>query len=385
MQHSKFKNRILNTIVFSIVSMLFWQCSNQPKAMPESVSTNDSILMLTSAQVKYAFIETAILRDKNIATVIRLNGKIDVPPQSLVSVSVPLGGYLKSTRLLSGMHVSKGEVIAVLEDPQYVRLQQEYLQTKSKLHFAELNFQRQKALNESQASSDKTTQEAQSEMENQRILLRALAQQLKLISVNPDNLTEANITKSVPVYCTINGYVSKVNVNIGKYVNPSEVLFELIDPADIHLNLKAYEKDVNKLQIGQNLIAFSNANPTKKYAGKIILISKDISNEGISEIHCHFEQYDNSLLPGMYMNAEIETHSALSQALPEESIVNFEGKDYVFERKDTLQFVMLSVLTGLKENGYIQIQNGSYLLGKDIVVKNAYTLLMALKNKVTDE
>ncbi|MBS1775594.1 MAG: efflux RND transporter periplasmic adaptor subunit [Bacteroidetes bacterium] len=385
MQLFKFKNRFLKTIAFPIASFLFWQCGNQPKALPESTSTNDSIVKLTSAQLKNASVETAILSDKNIATVIRLNGKIDVPPQSLVSVSVPLGGYLKSTRLLSGMHVSKGEVIAVLEDPQYVRLQQEYLQTKSKLHFAEINYQRQKALNESQASSDKTTQEAQSEMENQRILQKALAQQLKLISVNPDLLTEATITKSVPVYCTINGYVSKVNVNIGKYVNPSEVLFELIDPADIHLNLKAYEKDVNKLHIGQKLIAYSNANPTKKYAGEIILISKDISNEGISEIHCHFEQYDNSLLPGMYMNAEIETHSALSQALPEESIVNFEGKDYVFERKDSLQFVMLPVLTGLKENGFIQILNGSNLIGKEIVVKNAYTLLMALKNKATDE
>jgi hypothetical protein len=36
--------------------------------------------------------------------------------------------------------------------------------------------------------------------------------------------------------------VSKVNVNIGKYVNPSDVLFELINPDDIHLNLKVYEK-----------------------------------------------------------------------------------------------------------------------------------------------
>jgi cobalt-zinc-cadmium efflux system membrane fusion protein len=87
-------------------------------------------------------------------------------------------------------------------------------------------------------------QQAQSEMNSQKILMNSLAQQLRLININPESLNSGNITKSVPVYSSINGFVSKVNVNIGKYVNPSDVLFELINPDDIHLNLKVYEKDL---------------------------------------------------------------------------------------------------------------------------------------------
>jgi cobalt-zinc-cadmium efflux system membrane fusion protein len=326
-----------------------------------------------------------MLSEKNIGTVLKLNGKIDVPPQSLVSVSVPLGGYLKTSKLLPGTHVNKGEIIAVMEDPQYIKLQQDYLQAKSKLQFAELDYKRQRELNQSQASSDKIMQQAQAEVNNLRITMNALAQQLRLININPDQLNENNISKSAPVRSQINGYVSKVNVNIGKYVNPADVLFELIDPTDIHLNLTVYEKDISKLAIGQKLITYSNAEPNKKYEGEILLISKDISNDGFAEVHCHFEKYDKSLLPGTYMNAMVETKTSFSYALPEESIVSFEGKDYVFVEIKKQNYKMMPVTTAEKENGFIQIVNHTDFSGKSIVTKNAYTLLMKLKNTAEED
>ena len=373
--------------VFAICTLLFLaQCQSKPEEQTEQVvQTEEDIVTLTDAQLKNAPIETVSLSEKNIGTVLKLNGKIDVPPQSLISVSVPLGGYLKTSKLLPGMHVNKGEVIAVIEDPQFVRLQQDFLQAKSKLHFAELDYKRQRDLNESQASSEKVMQQAQAEVNNQRITMNALAQQLRLININPEKLTENSISKSAPVISGINGYVSKVNVNIGKYVNPADVLFELIDPTDIHLNLTVYEKDISKLAIGQKLIAFSNAEPNKKHEGEILLISKDISNDGFAEVHCHFEKYDKGLLPGTYMNAIVETKTTFSYALPEESIVSFEGKDYVFVEVKKQNYKMMLVNTAAKENGFVQIVNHADFTGKNIVTKNAYTLLMKLKNMAEEE
>lgn len=207
--------------------LLLVQCQNKPEeAVKQAVVNESNTVVLTDAQLKNAAVETVRLSEKNIASVLKLNGKIDVPPQNLISVNVLLGGFLKSTRLLPGMYVRKGETIAVMEDPQYIKLQQDYLQAKSKLHFAQLDYQRQKDLNQSQASSDKVMQTAQAEMNNQQIMMNALAQQLRLININPNSLSADKITKTIPVYSAINGFVSKVNVNIGKYVNPSDVLFE---------------------------------------------------------------------------------------------------------------------------------------------------------------
>lgn len=374
------------SVLFVFAFLFAVQCNKKEETVVKSTAPKDeSIVTLTDAQLKNTAIETMSLSVKNISTVLKINGKIDVPPQNLVSVSVPLGGYLKTTNLLPGMQVHKGQVIAVIENPHFIQLQQDYLMAKSKLHFAELDYNRQKKLNQSQASSDKVMQQAQSEMNSQRIMMNTLAEQLQLVNINAGSLNSGNIRKSVPVYSTINGFVSKVNVNIGKFVNPSDVLFELINPNDIHLNLKVYEKDLQMLKIGQRFTAYTNTQPEKKYSGEIILISKDVNADGTADVHCHFEQYDQNLTPGMYMNAEIETETSFSNALPEESIVNFEGQDYVFVEQKRQTYKMMHVTPGESENGFVQIKNFEDFNNKKIVTKNAYTLLMKLKNTASEE
>lgn len=370
-----------NTVIILII-LFGLGCKNKnagnTAAAPADVQ---GVLTLTDIQFRNAGIETVSLSQKEMSATLRLNGKIDVPPQNLISVSVPLGGYLRTTKLLPGMHVNKGEVIATMEDQQYVQLQQDYLLTKSKLHFAELEYRRQKTLNAEQASSDKVTQQSQAEVASLQIIMNALAEKLKLININPVTLSSGNISKSINIYSSINGFVSKVNVNIGKYVNPADVLFELINPEDIHLNLMVFEKDVAKLSIGQTVKAFTNTNPGKQYPCEIILISKNISAEGTSEVHCHFEAYDKTLLPGTYMNAVVETKSGLTQVLPEESVVSYQGKEYVFVRTGKNQFVMQQVTTGINESGFIEINEAAVLKDKTIVSKGAYVLLMKAKNK----
>lgn len=374
----------LTAYLFCLVTLI--ACSTKQETVKEEPKEiSETEITLTSAQLKNAAIQTASLGTAMISNVLKVNGKIDVPPQNLVTISAPLGGYLNSTKLLPGLPVSKGEIIAVLKDQQYVQLQQDYLITKSKLQYAELEYNRQKELNASQASSDKITQQAQAEFNNLSILKNALAQKLKMVNIQPDKLNANNIQQAINIYSPINGYVSKVNVNIGKYVSPSEVLFELINPDDIHLAIKVFEKDMAYLTKGQRVIAYSNANPSKKYACEIILVSKNVTVEGTNEVHCHFEQYDNTLIPGLYMNAEIELQRKKANTLPEESIVSFEGKDFVFLQDSSHRFLLKQVTVGNTENGFTEIKNFAEIANKTIVVKGAYTLLMAMKNKEEEE
>jgi cobalt-zinc-cadmium efflux system membrane fusion protein len=376
------KNKYYSFLLISllVLSAIFTGCSHKNKTVETTTTNNENIVTLTDAQIKNAHIQSAEMKEQAISTQLKLTGKIDVPPQNLVSISFPLGGYLKNTKLLPGMHIQKGEIIAVMEDQSYIQLQQEYLLTKSKLYFAEKEYARQLNLNKNQASSDKVTEQAESEVKNNKILLSAYAEKLKLININPSTLSESNLSKSINIYSPIAGFVSAVNVNIGKYVNPSDVLFELVNPEDIHLGLKVFEKDINKLNIGQKLTANTNANPAKKYICEIILVSKDVSEDGTTDVHCHFETYDKTLLPGMYMNAEVQLMSVLANVLPEESIVNSEAKDYVFIQNDKNIFMLQEVKLGAKENGFVEIINADVLKGKKIVNKGAYTILMKKNN-----
>ena len=374
------KNIVIIILVFIILS-----CKKEVAEETTKINLNEDEVSLTDEQMKNATIETITMLDKNISSVLKINGKIDVPPQNLVSVSVPLGGYLVSTKLLPGIHVNKGEVIAVMQDQQYIQLQQDYLVSKAKLVYAEKESVRQNELNLSQASSDKVTQMAQAEVSSLRAITNGLAEKLRLININPKNISGSRFSQKINILATIDGYVSKVNVNIGKYISPSEVMFELINPTDIHLNIKVYEKDVANLKIGQRIIAYTNSEPNKKYNCEIILISKDITIDGTSEVHCHFEDYDKTLLPGMYMNAEVEIKSTKSNAIPEECIVNFESKDYIYLEIAKQKYKMQEIQVGEKENGFVQVLNFENIKSKKIVGKGAYTLLMTMKNKEEEE
>lgn len=357
-------------------------CGNKKQEEPATAKPEvANIVTLTAAQLASSKIETGKVEEKSISAIIKVSGKIDVPPQNMISVSMPLGGFLRSTKLLPGMHISKGEVIGVMEDQQYIQIQQDYLTTQSKLAYLEAEFLRQKELNQSKATSDKIFQQTQMDYRTQKINLGALAEKLKLIHINPQQVSESNISRSVNIYSPITGFVSSVKVNTGKYVNPSDILFELVNPDDIHLNLQVFERDLPKLAIGQKLLAYTNNNPDKKHPCEISIISHDLSPERTADVHCHFEDYDKNLFPGTYMNAEIKLKSQQSPALPEEAIVAYEGVSYVFIQKNPTQFLMTAIETGTKENGFIEIMNSGSFAGKTVVTKGAYTLLMALKNK----
>ena len=367
--------------------MIFLLACGRSEEKSQAENVNDSVpemIKLTDAQLKSSDIKIGTIQQSNIASIIKVNGKIDVPPQNMVSVSMPLGGYLKSTKLLPGMHLNKGEVMATMEDQRYIELQQEFLTTQLELTFAEAEFNRQRELNQNKSTSDKLFQRSEMEFQTKKISLNALSEKLKLIGLNPETLGKNGISKTINIYSPIDGFVSKVNVNIGKFVSPTDILFELVNPTDIHLNLFVFEKDLEKISIGQKLVAFTNNKPNEKHPCEIILISKDLSADRTAEVHCHFEDYDKTLLPGMYMNAEIEVKSHKTYVVSEDAVVNFEGKNYVFIALSPSEFKMTEVELGVQERNMLEIINGESLKDAQIVLQNAYTLLMVAKNKSED-
>lgn len=372
-----------------ILSILLCACGNESTkeenaAVAETESVSNKIL-LTDAQLKNAGIITAKMEQRELSTILKVSGKVDVPPQNMVSISVPLGGYLKTTKLLPGQHVKKGEYIALIEGEQYIQLQQDFLTAKERIGYLLNEYERQRDLNKSQASSDKVFQQAETEYKTQLVMLSAFKEKLKLVGIDPEKLTISNITRSINIISPIDGFVSKVNVNIGKYVSPTEVLFELINPTDIHLALKIFERDVEKLYVGQKVMAFTNNSPNKKHECEILLIGKDLSADRNTEVHCHFEAYDKTLIPGTYMNAEIAIKNEKSFVLPEEAVVLFENKHFVFVKDGDKQFSMLMVETGITEKGFIEILHTDSIATKEFVTKGAYSLLMSLKNKAEEE
>lgn len=213
---------------------------------------------------------------------------------------------------------------------------------------------------------------------NQKVILKALGEKLQMININPAKLNENNISNKISIYAPIGGYVTKVNVNMGRYVNPTDILFELINPGDLHLKLTVFENDAASLSSGQKVLCYTNKNPAVKYNATIHLITPNIGEERNTEVHCHLDKLPKELIPGMFMNGEIQLNNAKVLSVPEEAIVKSDNKYYLFTEEAPRRYKLIPVQVGVSMSGFTEIK--SPLSSSTIVTKNAYTLLMKMKN-----
>jgi len=371
------------------VVLIIASCSQSPEkriSVEKPEAANNNTVTLTDAQMKNAGIETGAVQSETLNEVLKVNGVVDVPPQNIVSVSFPMGGYLKNTNLLPGLHVNKGEVIGVIEDQSLVQLQQDYLVAAARLTYLQQEYDRQKELSEQQVAAVKTFQQVQADFAAQKVLVKGLGEKLRLININPASLNENKISRSVPIYSPINGFVSKVNVNIGKFVNATDVLFELINPDDMHAALTVFEKDMPKVKIGQVAKVSFVDDPLKEYDCEVILVTRNVDDNRSGTLHCHFKTRPKNLLPGMFLNASIHIENVPALTVPEEAVVRYGNQQYVVQVTGKNNYQLVNVEAGMKENNRIAINSNAIdLRNMPIVTKNAYAILGKMKNAAEEE
>lgn len=375
-------------ISFLLFSFLIISCNQEkteePSTEPKAELTANE-LVLSDDQLKTVDISIGTIEKKQLAGLLQLNGKVDVNPDYKVSLSSALGGHITSINALPGKAVKKGDVILTLEDQQFIQIQQDYLTTQAALLSAQPNYERQKELNSSKSTSDKVMQQAETEYRSLLAIKRGLEEKLRLIHINPSLLTSDNIKRSIPIIAPFNGVISKVFVNKGKYVSSTDVLVELINPQGFLLNMTVFEKDLPKIKTGQIMDAYTNENPDTKFRAKVITKGTSINENGSSEIMAQLtESTPEKLVDGLYINAQVALDHIDAYTVPNDAVVTFEGKSYIFESKENNKYLLQEVEVGESTNGFIEVKNYTDLLNKKIVSKGAYALLMALKNKAEE-
>ncbi len=400
MNNFKFKKILL---AFGLALAMF-SCkdSSEEAQTEEHHEDEENVVELTEAQMKNGGVSLGKIEDKQISGTIKVNGKLDVPPQQLVSISAPLGGFLKSTSLLEGSRVKKGELIGTIENLEFIQIQQDYLEAKSNFELAKADYERQQSLAKENVNSEKTLQQSKSNFTTWEAKFNGLKEKLNVLNISVSSVESGNVRSSINLFSPINGYVTEVNVNIGKFVNPTDVLFEIVDTEHLHAELIIFEKDVPKLKLGQK-VRFTLANETSERTATVYLIGREISDDRTIQIHCHIDKQDKELLPGMYLNAVVETGGIKVPALPDESIIDYQGKKYVFiavdeptenkeeehkgesegeHHEEGKHFEMKPIEIGNSELGFTEVSSDEIdkLRSASIVVKGAYALLSKMKN-----
>ncbi len=385
------KNIFKTISIIAILSVFVSSCANkveETKKEEKPIETNS--VELTENQFKVADVTLGKIEMKALSGAIKVNGMLDVPPQNLVSISAPMGGFVKSTELLQGMKVVKGQVIAVMQNAEYIQLQQDYVDNKSQLEYLEAEYKRQEELAKENVNSQKVLLQSKTQYQSMMAKVSGLKSKLSLLGINTSQIESGNFQNTITIYAPISGYVTQVNVNIGMYVNPTDVMFKIVDTEHLHAELTVFEKDVPKLKIGQK-VRFTLANETTERIATVYLIGREIREDRTVRIHCHLDKEDIELLPGMYLKAYVEAGTQNVSALPDKAIVNFEGNSYIFvsvpsDEKGTHHFKLVQVTKGVSELGYTEVQLPKEINAESsIVINGAFDILAKMKNSEEEE
>lgn len=350
----------------------------------EQEATTDSLKInaISLSQVQYdaAHLTLGKVERKSITSYITVAGKLDVPPQNMISVSAPLGGFVKSTSLLEGMKLKKGDLLVVLENPDYIQLQQDYLDNKSKLEFLEAEYNRQEELAKENVNALKALQQAKSHYESMKAIVSGLDAKLRLINIQPDKLRPDKISPTIKLYASAGGYVTNVNVTIGQFVDSNNVMFNIVNLEHMHVELLVYERDISKISIGQK-VNFHLAHENTFRQATVYLIGREISDERTLRVHCHLDKEDLNLLPGMFVSAEIEVDAKPGNVVPTGAVVQYAGENFIFIPDGDRRYTAVPVSVGATVGDFIELQGDSFDSTTTVVTSGAFELISMLKNR----
>lgn len=361
----------------------------EPEKEGEHEELPEDIVELNAEQIKLAGVQLGKVEMRQVSGVVKANGIVTTAPQNSASVSVPLGGFVKSSNLLPGNAVKKGQTLAIIENTEFVDLQQNYLDIKNKYEFAEAEYKRHTELYKDDVYSEKNVQQITSEYRSLKAQLKGIGQKLQVIGVNPASLTEEGISATIALVSPISGYVKTANISMGKYVSPTDVLFEIAGSDNLLLELTLFEKDANTISIGQ-FAHFSINNDAHEHKAVIYQVGKSINVDKTYKVYATVQQPCPNVLPGMYVLAHIEKTNKQVASVPADAVVSFDNKYYIlaFEKdkeedgKPFTEYRFIEITKGDTNDGFTEIQlpAGFDIQNTKIVTKGAYKLLSAKKN-----
>jgi cobalt-zinc-cadmium efflux system membrane fusion protein len=344
-------------------------------------TTADERIQITQAQFEKSKMTLGNFSDQSFPTIVSANGMIDVPPENRAVVNSTMGGYIKTTPLLVGNKVKKGDLLVTLENPEFVTMQQEYMEINEQLAYLKAEYDRQVSMKAENITSQKSYLKAESDYKTAVAKHMGLEKQLRMLNISPSNVKDGKISSIISIYAPISGSITKVNVTKGSYVSPADQILEIIDTDHIHLELSVFEKDIMKVKKEQEIDFKIPEASSDTFKAEVHLVGTSIEPNRTIKVHGHLEDDTNhNFLTGMFVNANIIVDSHVAKALPSESIILIEDIPYalVLDKKegDTYYFKQHEVVVKNAYNEFTEIEaNDAFDTNTQFLTKGAFNLL----------
>lgn len=327
-------------------------------------------------------IDTLALR--NMSGYVEANGTLEVLPQNEAAITTVVGANVVSIEVIEGDKVNKGQVVAYLSHPNIIQAQTDYLNAFSNSELAKKNYERQQKLYDAGVGSGANFQKAEAEYQASKAMVNGLEAQLRILNVNTTSVRNGTIAQRIALRSPIEGFVQKVKVKTGQYVEPQTELFEIVNTHHVHADLMVFEKDVYKVQKGQKVNFTVQSIPDAELIAEIYSVSKTFEdNPKAVRVHAEIENKKGNLIPGMYIQGKIQVNNTQTKALPESAIFKEGDKHYIFsgeKENDDWSFKPVEVIVGEKDGKWVAIKFTEEIdENTKFAYNNAYYLMAEMK------
>lgn len=372
----------MKNLYILIFSLVLVACGNSEKNVEtvEVIQTDSNEIDITKQQFEGENMAFGFVSEEEFNQSVKTNGMIDVPPHNKSSVTSFIGGYITKTPLLIGDKITKGQLLVTLENPEFVELQQNYLEVAEQLSYLKSEFTRQKTLYDENITSQKNFLKAESTYKSNLAQYNGLRKKMEMMNINPTSVEQGNISSTINLYAPIDGYVTKVNVSNGTYVSPSDIVMEIVDTEHIHLELSVFEKDILKIKKGQEILFTIPEASDSIFKAEVHLVGTTIDEKNRRvKVHGHIEDGQTQFIVGMFTEADIIINNVKSMAVPKEAVVEVEDHSFVLilknESETEYHLEKVEIQKGIETEAFIEILNENDLKDKKILTKGTYMLL----------
>ncbi|PZX49146.1 efflux RND transporter periplasmic adaptor subunit [Algoriphagus chordae] len=347
-------------------SLLFFQCKGADEAQSggvevEAGTSSGPFIMVSQKQFETMKMKWGSPKLEEFSEGIAVQGMVKVPVEGIQEISAYFGGYVSGLNKLEGEPVRKGEVLFYLENPDFIRLQQDFLEANSQLNYLKTDFERQKTLYDENISSQKNYLKAEADYQSTKARAESLKRQLALININADQLKPENIRSKVPVLSPIAGFVDGIHLVQGSFLPVAGKAMTIISKEHLHMELVVFEKDAAHVHEGQKVLVSIPDIPGKTLEAEVFVVGQSINNERQINVHAHLinESDEELLVPGMFLEAKLIQDPKETWVIPVTAVVVSEGESYVLvqrEKTDTgFKLEKVAVKTGLESDALIEL------------------------------
>lgn len=367
--------------ILSLFSLLIVLFSCKEAKTEETPVADSDLISVTATQFKSAGMQIANPSEQNFDVTVKTTGKVDVPPQNRAQITSFVGGYVKSTQLLVGDKVVKGQALLTLENTEFLDIQKEYLEVAEQINYLKSEYIRQKTLFDEKITSQKNYLKAESDYKRAKGMYQSLKEKLKLLNINPANVEKGKLSSVVTIYAPISGDIVVMNAHLGMHVNPSDVILEIIQTDHLHLELAIFEKDILKIKKEQDILFTVPEASKEVFNAKVHLVGKSIEgNDRTINVHAHLDDnIKQRLLTGMFVEANIIVDFKKGLAIPKDALLNEENKKFVLllskNTNGNYTFKKVAVTIGAASENYVEIIPDNQInKNSRILVKGAYDI-----------